>query len=125
MDVLGIAFSEFTDAERMTEEIMDEGETSARAVGGASDPGKGNDNAKLGLIKSPNLADRPQHAHEKLRPSVALIDPKALTRGPIGKLLAKAFPEYAMVAASTCQELLEPRESADQILLSSTSEARG
>jgi hypothetical protein len=30
MDVLGIAFSEFTDAERMTEEIMDDRETSAR-----------------------------------------------------------------------------------------------
>jgi DNA-binding NarL/FixJ family response regulator len=107
MDVLGIAFSEFTETERMTEEIMDERETSSRAIGGAPDPGNGNHNAKLGLMKSPNLADRPERAHEKLRPSVALIDPKALTRGPIGKLLAKAFPEYAMVAASTCQELLE------------------
>jgi DNA-binding NarL/FixJ family response regulator len=42
-----------------------------------------------------------------LRPSMALIDPKALTRGPIEELLAKAFPEYALVAASTCEELLE------------------
>jgi DNA-binding NarL/FixJ family response regulator len=58
-------------------------------------------------MKSPNLADRPEHVQEKLRPSVALIDPKALTRGPIGKLLAKAFPEYPLVAASTCEELLE------------------
>jgi DNA-binding NarL/FixJ family response regulator len=107
MDVLGIAFSEFTDAERMTEEIMDDRETSAWAIGGAPDPGKGNHNAKLGLMKSPNLADRPEQAIEKLRFLVALIDPKALTRGPIGELLAKAFPEYALVTASTCEELLE------------------
>jgi DNA-binding NarL/FixJ family response regulator len=38
---------------------------------------------------------------------VALIDPKPLTRRSIGDLLAKAFPEYAMVAVSTCEELLE------------------
>jgi DNA-binding NarL/FixJ family response regulator len=95
------------DAERMAEEIMDGRETSSRAIGGARDPGKGNHNAKLGLMKSPNLADRPEHADEKLRPSVALIDPKTLTRGPIGELLAKAFPEYALVAASSCEELLE------------------
>jgi hypothetical protein len=107
MDVLGIAFSEFTDAERMTEEIMDDRETSARAIAGAPDPGKGNHNGKLGLMKSPNLADRPEQALEKLRFLVALIDPKALTRGPIGELLAKAFPEYALVTASTCEELLE------------------
>ena len=89
--MLGIAFSEFTDAERMAEEIMDGRETSSRAIGGAPDPGKGNHNAKLGLMKSPNLADRPEHAAEKLRPSVALIDPKALTRGPIGELLAGVY----------------------------------
>jgi len=38
---------------------------------------------------------------------VALIDPKPLTRRSIGDLLAKAFPESAMVATSTCEELLE------------------
>jgi len=38
---------------------------------------------------------------------MVLIDPKALTRGPIGDLLVKAFPEYALVTASTCEELLE------------------
>jgi DNA-binding NarL/FixJ family response regulator len=38
---------------------------------------------------------------------VALIDPKPVTRRSIGDLLAKAFPEYAVVAASTCDELLE------------------
>jgi DNA-binding NarL/FixJ family response regulator len=39
--------------------------------------------------------------------SVALIDPKPLTRRSIGDLLAKAFPESVMVTASTCEELLE------------------
>ncbi|HWX27176.1 MAG TPA: hypothetical protein VNZ53_07030, partial [Steroidobacteraceae bacterium] len=38
---------------------------------------------------------------------VALIDPKPLTRRSIADLLAKAFHEYVMVAASTCAELLE------------------
>jgi DNA-binding NarL/FixJ family response regulator len=38
---------------------------------------------------------------------VALIDPKPLTRRSIGDLLAKAFPESAVVAVSTCEELLE------------------
>ena len=49
----GFAFSELADAERMAEEIMDGRETSSRAIGGARDPGKGNHNAKLGLMKSP------------------------------------------------------------------------
>jgi DNA-binding NarL/FixJ family response regulator len=65
------------------------------------------DKARMGLMNSPSLADPPENAHAKLGPSVALIDPKALTRGPIGELLAKAFPGYAMVTASTCEELLE------------------
>jgi DNA-binding NarL/FixJ family response regulator len=39
--------------------------------------------------------------------SVGLIDPKPLTRRSIEDLLAKAFHEYAMIAASTCEELLE------------------
>ena len=59
---------------------------------------------------APNLADPPENAHEKLRPSMALIDPMALTRGPIGELLARAFPGNALVTASTCEELLETAE---------------
>jgi DNA-binding NarL/FixJ family response regulator len=50
------------------------------------------------------------HIHVRdpgMRSHFALIDPKALTRGPIGELLAKAFPEHALVTASTCEELLE------------------
>jgi DNA-binding NarL/FixJ family response regulator len=42
-----------------------------------------------------------------MRPHLALIDPKALTRGQIGELLAKAFPEHTLVSASTCEEMLE------------------
>jgi DNA-binding NarL/FixJ family response regulator len=70
----------------------------------APDP---SDKAKLGLMKSPNLADRPILARETLDPAVALIDPKALSRGLMGELLAKAFPEHTLVTASTCEELLE------------------
>jgi DNA-binding NarL/FixJ family response regulator len=43
----------------------------------------------------------------RLSRRVALIDPKPLTRRSIGELLAQAFPECAMVVASTCEELLE------------------
>jgi DNA-binding NarL/FixJ family response regulator len=43
----------------------------------------------------------------RLSQRVALIDPKPLTRRSIEDLLAKAFPEYAMVAVSTCEELIE------------------
>jgi DNA-binding NarL/FixJ family response regulator len=38
---------------------------------------------------------------------MALIDPKPLTRRSLGELLARAFPECAMVAAASCEELLE------------------
>jgi DNA-binding NarL/FixJ family response regulator len=39
--------------------------------------------------------------------SIALIDPKSLTRQSIRDLLTEAFPEYAIVAVSTCEKLLE------------------
>jgi DNA-binding NarL/FixJ family response regulator len=48
-----------------------------------------------------------EEGSRRLSRHVALIDPKPLTRRSIGELLAKAFPEYAMVVASTCEELLE------------------
>jgi DNA-binding NarL/FixJ family response regulator len=38
---------------------------------------------------------------------MALIDPKPLTRQSMGDVLTEAFPESAMVAVSTCEELLE------------------
>ena len=71
------------------------------------DAGERNHKAHQGLMTSPNSTGRPELAHEKLRPSMALIDPKALTRGPIGELLTKAFPERALVTVSTCEELFE------------------
>jgi DNA-binding NarL/FixJ family response regulator len=40
---------------------------------------------------------------------IALIDPKPLTRRSIGEMLAKVFPDYATLAASSCEELLETR----------------
>src|SRR5260370_1992094 len=48
-----------------------------------------------------------KEASGRLSQRVALIDPKPLTRRSIAELLAKAFPESAVVAASTCDELLE------------------
>jgi DNA-binding NarL/FixJ family response regulator len=48
-----------------------------------------------------------QDPASQLLVSMALIDPNPLTRRSIGDLLAEAFPERAMVAASTCEELLE------------------
>jgi DNA-binding NarL/FixJ family response regulator len=41
--------------------------------------------------------------------SVGLIDPKALTRESISETLVKALPEYATIAVSSCEELLEMR----------------
>src|SRR5258707_10758342 len=38
---------------------------------------------------------------------MALIDPKPLTRQSIRDVLTETFPESAMVAVSTCEELLE------------------
>jgi DNA-binding NarL/FixJ family response regulator len=43
----------------------------------------------------------------RLSQRVALIDPKPLTRQSIQDLLTEAVPEYAIVAVSTCEELLE------------------
>jgi DNA-binding NarL/FixJ family response regulator len=80
---------------------------SLSATGLSHERGKGNFEAEVGPMKSPDSANRPEGARENLRPTVALIDPKALTRGPIGELLATAFPEYAMIGASKCEELLE------------------
>src|SRR5580704_844868 len=45
-----------------------------------------------------------KEASGRLSQRVALIDPKPLTRRSIAELLAKAFPESAVVAASTCEE---------------------
>jgi DNA-binding NarL/FixJ family response regulator len=63
--------------------------------------------AKLQLTKSGALADRSGRARKKPPDSMALIDPQPLTRRSIAEMLAKALPDYKMVAASSCQELIE------------------
>ena len=52
-----------------------------------------------------SLAD--EDAGTELPISIALIDPKPLTRQSIRDVLTETFPESAMVAVSTCEELLE------------------
>src|SRR5580704_12818825 len=52
-----------------------------------------------------SLAD--EDAGTELPISIALIDPKPLTRQSIRDVLTEMFPESAMVAVSTCEELLE------------------
>jgi DNA-binding NarL/FixJ family response regulator len=68
---------------------------------------EGNDSAEFRLTESNVLTGRPERARKKLRISIALIDPKPLTRRSIAEMLAKALPDHLMVAASSCEELLE------------------
>jgi DNA-binding NarL/FixJ family response regulator len=85
--------------------FMQRTETSRVSV--APDPGEGGHEAEWQLRKSSSLADRAEHVHKKLRVSVALVDPKPLTRRSIADILAAAFPEHEIVAAASCEELLE------------------
>jgi DNA-binding NarL/FixJ family response regulator len=52
-----------------------------------------------------------EDAVTRLPISIALIDPKPLTRQSIGDMLTEAFPESAIVAVSTCEELLGIEET--------------
>jgi DNA-binding NarL/FixJ family response regulator len=72
----------------------------------AADGGSGT--IKLTELSSP--AGRPGRARKNLPRSLALIDPKLLTRQSILEMLAKALPDYETVAASSCEELLESGE---------------
>jgi DNA-binding NarL/FixJ family response regulator len=82
-----------------------------RLIGDAAQPDRQHSRAQAygeeQFDRELDAADRPEPAPEKLGAAVALIDPKALTDDSIGELLATAFPDCAMVAASTCEELLE------------------
>jgi DNA-binding NarL/FixJ family response regulator len=69
-------------------------------------PGKSSQKRNLRLVESQSLADRAERDRKKLPVSMVLVDPKPLTRRSIADLLAKAFPEYPLVSASTCEELL-------------------
>ena len=66
--------------------------------------------SRLPMATSSSNSDN-EEGSGRLSQRVALIDPKPLTRRSIGDLLAKAFPECGMVAASTCEELLEIDET--------------
>ena len=58
-------------------------------------------------IATPSSDSHKEGRAARLSQRVALIDPKPLTRRSIADLLAEAFPECAIVTASTCDELLE------------------
>jgi DNA-binding NarL/FixJ family response regulator len=79
----------------------------SRAVSVTSDLGQGDRNARLRLIKIPGGMDRVDHVQKKVQVSIALVDPKPLTRRSIAGILATAFPEHVIVAVSTCEELLD------------------
>src|SRR5271157_2783878 len=86
---------------------MRRGETSemvkmAPAADGSTGP------IKLTELSSP--AGRPARALQNRLVPMALIDPKPLTRQSILEMLAKALPDYEIVAASTCENLLETQE---------------
>jgi DNA-binding NarL/FixJ family response regulator len=78
-----------------------------RIVGVLPAPDEGNGTAKLRLANLNILPDPPSRARKKLRVSIALIDPKPLTRRSLSEMLATALPGYVMVAASSCEELLQ------------------
>jgi len=83
---------------------------SAGKVSALRHAGGNNQKRNLRLVESRNLADRADRARRKLPVSMALVDPKPLTRRLISDLLARAFPEYPLVSASTCEELLDIEE---------------
>ena len=85
---------------------MQRGETS-RGVGVLPDAGTSDHKPSLRRAKSGEPPHRGQANLKNSRFSMALIDPVPLTRRSLGDLLAKAFPEYAMMAASTCEEVLD------------------
>ena len=80
-----------------------------RAISVPADPGKEDRKPSARRTKSAGPPHRSEPARKKFRVSIVLIDSKPLTRRSIGELLAKAFPEYEMVAVSTCEELLESK----------------
>jgi DNA-binding NarL/FixJ family response regulator len=79
----------------------------ALAVSVPSAPGEASQGRSLQQMEEPRRSDRTERMREKSPTWMAFIDPKPLTRQSIGDLLARAFPECAMAAASTCEELLE------------------
>jgi DNA-binding NarL/FixJ family response regulator len=81
----------------------------SRRVGVPLARSEGNDTAEFQLAESNVVTGRPGRTRKKLLVSMALIDPKPLTRRSISEMLAKALPDYVTIAASSCEELLEIR----------------
>jgi DNA-binding NarL/FixJ family response regulator len=52
-------------------------------------------------------AERPTRRRKKQRALLVFIDPAPLTRQSISGMFAKALPEYEIVVASSCDELLQ------------------
>jgi DNA-binding NarL/FixJ family response regulator len=73
----------------------------------ASSEGNGTPRSRLAELDA--VTGRPGRTCKKILASIALIDPKPLTRRSISEMLAKALPDYVTIAASSCEELLESR----------------
>jgi DNA-binding NarL/FixJ family response regulator len=70
---------------------------------------KGNATGELRPADLNVATGRPGRARKNLNISIALIDPKPLTRRSIGEMLAKALPDYVTLTAANCEELLALR----------------
>jgi len=75
-----------------------------------SAPSEASQERSLQQIEEPRRSDRAERVREKLPIWMALIDPKPLTRQSTRDVLTEAFTEFALVAVSTCEELLEMDE---------------
>jgi DNA-binding NarL/FixJ family response regulator len=80
-----------------------------RRAGVSLAPNKGNGTGKLPLAGLNVATGRPGRPPKNLNISIALIDPKPLTRRSIAEMLAKALPNYVTLTAASCQELLALR----------------
>jgi DNA-binding NarL/FixJ family response regulator len=90
----------------MGDQPMCRGEPS-RKISKPSAPNEGTGMAKLHVEALSMLPGRTARARKKPRLSMALVDPKPLTRRSLAKMLSEALPDYQMITASTCQELLQ------------------
>ena len=78
-----------------------------RRVGVPLARGEGTETAQSRQTETKVVTARPKVVRRKSSVSIALIDPKPLTRRSIADMLAEALPDYLTVAASSCEELLE------------------
>jgi DNA-binding NarL/FixJ family response regulator len=69
--------------------------------------GESTETAQSRQTETKVVTARPKVVRRKSSVSIALIDPKPLTRRSIADMLAEALPDYLTVAASSCEELLE------------------